>query len=384
MPLFEVKTKLYFGQGEKDKLLEYLGEHGFKRCGVVIDGALLFYDLFKSLLAELRQGLEYLKILEYKYKGEPTYGYLNSVKDFFKEDEVDCLIGLGGGSVLDVAKGLAVLINNPVSDSLDLRGFPKISNLPVPVVAIPTISGTGSEVTYNAVFMDDIGKVKLGINTKYNFPVFALTDPQLALSAPLKQSLSSALDCLVHSLESFMSKKANSISRPLSIEAFNYAFFGIKRLLEDPKDIKAREQLMYASYVAGIALMNSSAGPAGALSYPLGVYRKVPHGLGGAFFVQHVLDYNLARGYTDFYLLYDRVNKGNSFSKEEKAAKFVCDVKDIIKKSNVPVALSEFGAKKEDIPNFVSQGTKFLWGAFEMNPVVMSKEELKELLTGIL
>jgi alcohol dehydrogenase len=380
VPLFELKTKLYFGKGERNRLFEHLSEHAFTKCGIVIDKALLSHEVFKELITRLEKELKYFKLLTYDYNSEPTYGYLDTVKNFFEQGEVECLVGVGGGSAIDVTKALAVLIRNPVKKAVNLRGFPKISNLPVPVVAIPTISGTGTEVTYNAVFIDEVEKRKLGINTKFNFPIFSLLDPELTLTAPARQSTSSALDCLVHSLESFMSKKATFITRLLSIEAFYYAFSGIQGLLRNSGDIDAREQLMKASYLAGIALMNSSAGPAGALSYPLGSLFGVPHGLAGAFFLRHVLNYNLSNGYDDFYLLYERVNIQDSTSREEKAKDIVRAITKIIDEASVPRQLSEFGVKKENIPNF----TQGILQTLEMNPVAMSGDEVNTFLAGVL
>ena len=384
MPFFELKTKLYFGRGEIKKLAKHLSTHNFTKCGIVVDRAIAQSELFKGVLSLLEKEMQAVKVLQYEHGGEPTYDYLDSVKDFFKKDEVVCLLGIGGGSAMDTAKGLAILINNPVKKAIELRGFPQLQNLPLPVITVPTISGTGAEVTYYAAFIDTGERRKLGINTTHNFPVFSVLDPALTRDAPLKPSLSSALDCLVQTVDTFMSKNATFMSRPLSIEAFAHVMPGIRGLIEDPQDIDAREELMRASYIHAIALMNSGICAAHALAHPLGTLFNVPHGISGAFFLQHFLPYDLKRGYTDLYRLYDRVYGPSLTPPEEKADKIVADIVAIIEKAKVPERLSAFGVKKKDISDFVYHTVNYHAAGLVGNPVEISPEELDRFLLKIL
>ncbi|NPA26109.1 MAG: iron-containing alcohol dehydrogenase [Chloroflexi bacterium] len=381
---FKLRTHVHYGPGTRHQLADLLKQRGFTRVGMVIDQALPELPMYQAWLEALRDQLDALHLLVYDQPFEPTYGYLDQVKDFFREREVDVLVGVGGGSVMDTTKGLAVLTTNPVERAVELRGFPTGIHPPVPVVMVPTVSGTGSEVTYFAVFTDEDENRKFGINTEANFPVFALLDPELATTAPRQASFSSALDGLVHALESFMSVRHTPFTRPWSMAAVGHLTRGLRGLQSDLRDLTARGELMHGSYLAGAALMNASAGPAGALSYPLGVFYHIPHGLAGAFFLQHILPYNLKRGYTDFADLAPYVlPEPWPVDRAERAAAVVDALQALIREAGIPKRLRAWDIPQEDLGRIADHAIAYLWPAFEMNPVPMSQQDARDWLASL-
>src|SRR5208282_4918269 len=267
---FRVATNLRYGVGESEKLGEEASELGFSSAAAIVDQAVAAHPQVVKALQSVRDRGLTLDVFR-SSEPEPSYRYLDSFKKQFEGKDYDCLIGIGGGSAMDLAKGIAVLLTNPGA-AISFRGFPKLKNKPLPIIAIPTTAGTGSEVTYNAVFTDTDQQKKLGINSLLNFPVAAIIDPLMTADCPVSVSISSGSDALVHTLESFVHKDHTPVSRLYSIEAFRLLYHNLGALLDRPSDLEVRGSLALGAYLAATALMNSGSGPSGAFSYPLGVH----------------------------------------------------------------------------------------------------------------
>ena len=264
-------------------------------------------------------------------------------KKKFSGKSYDCLVGVGGGSTLDLTKGMAVLLTNE-GEPLSFRGFPKLKNKPLPVIAIPTTSGTGSEVTYNAVFTNSQEKKKLGINSIFNFPVSAIIDPLVFVDCPFSVSVSAGADALVHTMESYVHRHHTLISRMYSKEAFRLIFNNLGKIKQDPTNVEVRANLALGAYLAGTALINAGSGPAGAFSYPLGAVYHVPHGYAGAVFLSSITRINVEKGYLGYAELYDLI-EGADHQKSiiEKNRQFVVAMQKLMDQVEIPKSLSHFG-----------------------------------------
>jgi alcohol dehydrogenase class IV len=318
---FNLKTKTIVGTGSVEKVFGFLEEQKHKRVGLIIDQALKNNSYVNSFVEKLRSHDLVAVCWYYDLPFEPDYNSLDRIKLLFKDKEdsrVDILIAIGGGSVLDFGKGIATLIYNHDA-ALQYRGFPKNLNPSVPLIAIPTTAGTASEVTFNAVFTDTEGGKKLGINTHNNFPVMAILDSNFTRNSPYNVALSSGLDALVHTFESFATTNQNPYTRMFAREAFKFLFNNIEEALNSDSD-EARENMLFGAYLAGISLFNSGSGPAGALSYPLGVVFKVPHGIAGGFVLPYLIQHNVQANYLDYAELYNQIKGANvSLSAGEKS-----------------------------------------------------------------
>lgn len=374
---FWLNTDTRFGEGVVQTLPEILEGWGVKRVAVVSDSGVRDNRHVQSLIEKLRSGFEKVTVVENSV-AEPDYDYLDEFKVQLGPD-YDILIGIGGGSTLDLAKAVSVLVTNP-GPAIQYRGFDLIKNPGIPVVAIPTTAGTGSEITPNAVFTDKKEQRKLGINTNMYVPRLALLDPLMTVSCPRSVTVSSGIDAVVHTIESYAAKRTNPVSRMWAREAFRLLFHALPAVVENPEDVGLREQVQRGAYCAGIALMNSGAGPAGALSYPLGVRFNVPHGWAGGVFISRVARFNAERGFTDYAELYDLIEGADqTLTPQEKAIRFCDEMDRLLAKLEVPEKLTHFGVRSEDVPVLAEQ-TMLLAGALDMNPVPFGLKEVESVL----
>jgi alcohol dehydrogenase len=290
---------------------------------------------------------------------------------------------VGGGSVMDVAKAGSVLTANP-KPAREYAGMGKIQRPGTPLILAPSTAGSGSEVTPFAVFIDSEQKRKLGLNSEMYLPRLTVVDPDLTLSCPPSVALSSGMDALTHALESFAARKHTVFSRILSREAFARVYKNLPLALARPDDPAPRRELSLGAYLAGAALLNSSGGPAGVLSYPIGTLFGAPHGLAGAIFLQPVAAFNVRGGYTDYCELYDLAAPSPSGGdRAERAERFVEDLDRFCREVGVPRSLEDFGVD-QDSPPLIMEHLSALWAAVELNPVDMTAEDVEEILRALL
>lgn len=374
---FLLRTDARFGEGVVQTLPATLEGWGVKRVAIVSDIGVRTNEHVQSLIEKLKQKFQQVTIAE-SAVAEPDYDYLDEFKVQITPDH-DVLIGIGGGSTLDVAKAVSVLVTNP-GPAISYRGFDLIKQPGIPVVAIPTTAGTGSEITPNAVFTDKKEMRKLGINTDLYLPRLALLDPLMTISCPRSVTVSSGVDAIVHTIESYAAKRTNPVSRMWAREAFRLLFAALPAVVQEPNNVRLREQVQRGAFCAGIALMNSGAGPAGALSYPLGVRFNVPHGWAGGVFVSRIARFNAERGFSDYAELYDLIDGADqSLSRSQKAINFCNEMDQLFAQLEVPETLTHYGVTSDDVPVLAEQ-TMLLAGALEMNPVPFGLTEVENVL----
>ncbi len=192
---FNLRTNAKFGAGKATQLSRFLKELSLSRPGVIVDGGIAGLPYTKKVIEGLVNDPDLcVKVWTYDLNHEPDYDSLDRIKRHFtdagKKALVDCFIGIGGGSVIDFAKGLSTVLVNP-GNAVEYKGFPTSINPSLPTIALPTTAGTGSEVTYNAVFTDNSKMKKLGINTRNNYPVLAVLDPLFTVNSPRSVTVSS-------------------------------------------------------------------------------------------------------------------------------------------------------------------------------------------------
>jgi alcohol dehydrogenase class IV len=373
---FIFKGNIYFGTKSRNCLGDILKGNSYQSACIIIDHALLSVPIFNDYLATLQCDV---KIIECDIS-EPTYEKLEEKRVELKNAEIDVFIGIGGGSALDMAKGLAVLYSND-GPAISFRGFEQYSESIVPIIAIPTTAGTGSEITPNASFIDTNEKRKMGINGEAIRPKYAILDPELTLSCPKAPTISTGVDSMVHATEAFVAKKSNSIAKMFAKEGFKEVFEKLPLLIDDLGNIKLREKVMYGAFLSAIALMNSGTGPAAAMSYPLSVHFGVPHGIGGGIFLPHVIQHNIEAGCYDYSGLYEISDRGQSKQKLAKA--FIEGVWETWIKLNIPQDLAEFGMNRNHVTKFVAD-TMDLKGALDQNPVSFYENEIRNTLESLL
>jgi len=371
---FYLPTHIQFGCGSRNRLREILIQEQWTRVGIVLDQNIVPSPPCSQLLEELTQVSKKL-IRAICTISEPTYDSLEEMRVQFEGIDLDCMIGLGGGSALDMAKAMAVLFNNR-KPAIYYRGFDRMIEPVLPIIALPTTAGTGSEVTPNASFIDTQEKKKLGINGEAVRPRYALLDPELTLTCPFEPTRSAAVDSMVHAIEAFAAKKTNPLARIFAREGFRKVFHNLEALLKDLKNIDLRREVMYGAFLSGISLMHSGTGPAAALSYPLGVHYHVPHGIAGGVFLPKVMAYNISQGYYDYSALFEDNRIENP---EAQAKAFLNTILSLWEEIGISPNLCRFGLEPGGITSFVEE-TLQLKGALDQNPVPFGRPEIEAVL----
>jgi len=367
---FFLNTNVVIEHGASFKIPSLIKEHigNVAHPALIYDSILDGQDYFDKILKNLKICFPKIRIKVNKKQGEPTYQYLNQLVDYFREKSIDCVIAIGGGSTMDLGKGIAFLLNNK-GDALLYKGFPKDVFNPIPLLTSPSLLGSGADISYNAVFIDEDEGKKLGINSTKNFPNLTVIDAELTMEAPESVVVSSAMDTLVHCVDSFGSIKHSSISRMYSIEGFKNTFNVL--LNNKHMDINFRNNLALGSIFGITALMNSGDGPTNGFAYFLGVKYNVPHGLAGAIFLKEVMNYNISQGYDDYYQL-------NDCKKEKKLclSELMDNFESIYNNLKIPNLL-QYGLSKNDKENFLKGVMNALSGSFNGNPVKFEAEAVR-------
>jgi alcohol dehydrogenase class IV len=270
---------------------------------------------------------------------------------------------------------LAILCKNQ-GPSITYKGFPTELNKPLPVIAVPSTTGTGSEVVYNASFIDEDTQTKLGINYKHNYPVLAVLDPLLPACAPIQVLASSGCDALVHALEAYMSNQSNQHSKLFSKHAYHLIITNMNHLLQGRGDNENWLNMQWSAVYAMFALSNSTSGPTAALSYYLGTHYKVNHGMAGAVFIGKICRYNHDNGFYGLGGLYDSTNR-NKPDIKEKSAFVVQQIEDLLELAGVPKSLEGFGVKENEKENF-NEFARKAKPAFDFNPISIEPARVAE------
>ena len=365
---YVMPTRVLFGVGVRKQIKECLQNNNFKNIGIIVDSGLKDVVMVQSLIKELEENCRRVKV-GYCEISEPTYLSLDQKRDQFCHDEMQLVMGIGGGSAIDMAKAMAVLTHNK-GPAISYRGFDKMTDPVLPIIAVPTTAGTGSEVTPNASFIDTIENKKMGINGEVVRPAHAFLDPELTISCPRAPTISAGVDSLVHSIEAFVAKKTNVLARHFAQEGFKRVAHALPCLIEAYDDIALRTEVMYGAFLSGVGLMHSGTGPAAAMSYPLGVRHKVPHGIGGGIFLPHVVEMNINRGYYEYGELMMGVNDKHG------AIAFVEFLKETFSRLGIDQSLKIYNITRKE---FV-QDTLALSGALEQNPVPFGEDEINVIL----
>ena len=378
---FAVPTRVQFGSGVRAELPALLRAQGWRRIGVVLDHNLQEVGRVRRLIDDIGAAADET-IVGLCAIAEPTYDSLDAARAPFMDRRLDAIVGIGGGSALDMAKAMAALATN-TAPALTYRGFDKLTAPVLPIVAVPTTAGTGSEVTPNASFVDTREQRKMGINGEAVRPRFAFLDPELTLSCPRAATVSAAVDSLVHATEAYVARKTNPIARLFAREGFGRVFNALHQVLASPDDVSRRQEVMLGAFFSGVALMHSGTGPAAAMSYPLGVHYGVPHGFAGGTFLPAVAAINASAGcdaYADLYDVMDGADRTQPAAQRSRA--FADRIASLMRSLGVfqdPGALKLTG---DAVERFVKD-TLELSGALEQNPVPFGEREIRAALASL-
>lgn len=297
--------------------------------------------------------------------------------------KADGVLGLGGGSSLDAAKLVALLINSeqPLED---LYGTDKALGQRTPLVLMPTTSGTGSEVTWVSV-ITDAQQRKQAVYSPQLLPDVAILDPQLTLGLPAKVTAATGLDAMVHAIEAYTSRtRKNPISDGLATAALALLGANLPKVLANGQDLDARTAMLQGSLMAGMAFVNASVAAIHALAYPLGARFHIPHGHANALVMAPVIRFNLASAQRHYAELAAHLLPGQDFDNEASAAEaFVQAVEGLVKASGLEQRLSNLNVDQASLPVMASDVVVGIRRLIDSNPCDMTEQDVEAIYRSI-
>lgn len=290
---------------------------------------------------------------------EPPLEVGEKLVAFTREHKFDLVIGLGGGSALDLAKLAGVLATHEgkVADYLNLTGSRTLTHKGIPKILIPTTSGTGSEVTNISVL--SLESSKDVVTHDYLLPDVAIVDPALTTSLPAKVTAATGIDALTHAIEAYVSKNANPVTDALALQAIRLISGSIRTAVADGENKEARTDMSYGSYLAGLSFFNAGVAGVHALAYPLGGQFHISHGESNAVLLPYVMGYirqSCEKRMKD--ILEAMGFSSNQLSQEEASLKCIEELKKLVADVGIPLSLKEFGIQEDALDSLADDGIK--------------------------
>ncbi|MBC7331302.1 MAG: iron-containing alcohol dehydrogenase [Synergistetes bacterium] len=368
---------MVFGVGTVDQTGQYVRKFGGKRAFIVTDPGVAKVGILEKVAKVLKDdGIEvgyYDQVIP-----EPPENIVNEIVEKVKEGGYEVIIGLGGGSSMDTAKMVAVLVTNGGSVR-DYIGIGKVPKPGLPKIMIPTTSGTGSEVTQIAIFTLLGEDVKKGVVSPYLMADVAIVDPALTYDLPPHITASTGMDALVHAIESYISRKANKFTEGLSLMAMELIAKNIRTAVTDGSNTEARYNMSLGSLIAGIAFGNSSCAAVHALAYPLGGQFHIPHGVANTLMLPYVMEYNVVSRMEKFVKIAEALGeKVEGLSLRDAAFKAIDAMVNIAKDIGVPMRLRDVNIPKDAIPKMAAAAineTRLL----SQNPRVLTLKDIEDI-----
>ncbi|MBP1730572.1 MAG: alcohol dehydrogenase [Deltaproteobacteria bacterium] len=345
---------------------------------IVTDAGIVERGVLRRLISPLDEARMSYKVFS-DVEPDPSMEVMDKGGQVCREGKHDCIIALGGGSSIDAAKAISVVATNKgaVRNYLGIGAVYKQD--PLPVIAIPTTAGTGSEVTLVAVVSDKKNKVKLGMKSPKLMPVAAVLDPTLLSSLPPRLIASTGLDAFTHALESFMSIRSSIMTRELSLDAARMIFDSVIPFRDNPKDMELGLKMLYGSFLAGLAFTNGGVGAMHALAHSIGSQYHVAHGVACGLFVTRVLRENMDAAldrYGAFLAGLGYETKG--LSATACAEKLIEVMDEFLRKLEIPATLTAMGIKLEVLPEMITAIMKD--PPLMANPKKYDEETIRRLL----
>lgn len=315
---------------------------------------------------------------------EPTLSNIENVyQATLNVTDYDVLIGLGGGSILDTTKLLSVMKNNDMSLE-EMLGTDQVKQPGIPTVLIPTTSGTGAEVTPNAIVTLPEKELKIGVVSSYLLPNLVLIDAALTTGLPKPITAATGMDAFTHALESYISNKANPISDMFALEAIRLISANIETAYFDGENIEARERMLIGSMYGGMALTAAGTAAVHAMAYPLGGKYKIAHGVANSMLLPHVTQFNMDAIETRLATVAEPMGIKKENQNEKELAQAVVDrIIELTKILEIPQDLSAYGVQDSAIESMAVAALD-VKRLMDNNPKQLTKEDVKAIYSKLL
>ena len=376
-----LNTISYHGHGAIENIVPELTARGYKKAFVCSDPDLIKFGVTKKV-TDLLDAANFAYAVYSEIKPNPTIANVQDGVAAFKAAEADCIVTIGGGSSMDTAKAIGIIINNPeFADVRSLEGVAPTKKHAVFTIAVPTTAGTAAEVTINYVITDVEKKRKFVCVDTNDIPEIAVVDPDMMSSMPKGLTAATGMDALTHAIEAYVSKKANLYSDSQALAAMKLIGQNLIQVYLHPEDATAREQMMLGATLAGIAFSNASVALVHGMSRPIGAFFHVPHGLSNAMLLPMITAYSIEAAPERYATCAKAMGVAEPNDATDLAnQKLVAAFEQINRELKVPT-LAEFGVNKADFDAVVETMAEqaLASGSPNNNPVVPSSEEMVQL-----
>ena len=380
--LFRTIPRIVMGAGALKQLADEVKALKADKILIVTDQGLIDAGLVKKAKDILEKaGIKCAVFGE--VEADPRYEIVAECVEMVRRENADLLIGLGGGSPIDIAKVSAVMATNegPISEYF---GIDLIPNAGLPTLIVPTTAGTGSEVTPIAILSDHTEKLKKGIVSQYLFPSVALLDSELTLGLPAQVTAATGMDALIHAVESYTSKNATSISDMFARQAIQLIAANIRTAYADGSNLTARSNMLEGSLLAGIAFCNAGVTAVHAFAYPIGAEFHIPHGVANSIMLTPVMEFNKLGNLERFAEMAEYLGENTAgLSTRDAASAAVQAMRTLAADLKIPDHLSEFGIKEEDIPE-LAEGVMKVTRLLANNPRELTQKDAEAIYRSVL
>jgi alcohol dehydrogenase class IV len=352
---FKIANKLITGAAAIEQLSAELTRLNVQNPLIVTDAILVQSGTVDLALAQL--GGRRYGVFD-QVKPEPEISIVEDCTRAYREGGHDGLIGVGGGSAIDIAKGVAAFAGHEGSLG-ELFGVDQVKRKGPPLIAIPTTAGTGSEVTNVAIFSDKQAQLKKGIVSDYLLPDVALVSPLMTLTCPQSVTAASGVDALVHAIEAYLSVNASPITDAIALGAIKLIVKALPKAYANPSSLQAREDMATASLMAGMAFGNAGVGAVHALAYPLGGRFNIAHGVSNALLLPYVMEWNKLACVERMRDIAEAMGVRVAHLSDKDAADLaVKAMADLCAAVEIPTGLRSFNVPEDAIPAMAEEASK--------------------------
>lgn len=372
---FKIPQRIEFGMGSLKKLPEILKESRLEHVLLVSDRGLEGLGMVKKIQEMIEKGgigcTAYLDVIP-----NPTVKIVNEAAQCYKACGAAGIVALGGGSSMDVAKAAGVLVNYG-GEIISYEGAHKVPGPIVPMIAIPTTAGTGSEVTASAVITDESRNYKLSVFSYELLPKYAVLDPELIMTSPASIAAACGVDALIHAIEAYLSVNASPFSDAMAEKAMELIGGNIRRFVANRRDEEAACAMMAGSNFAGIAFAWARLGNVHAMSHPVSAYFHVAHGVANSILLPTVMEYNALADRGRYEIIYGYICQGGKAASGFKPGMLVEEIRRLNEELGIPKSLSEAGVTEDKIPDMAADAMKS--GNIAANPRQTTLNDIIEL-----
>lgn len=349
----------YFGKGAREELAGEIQKRGFKKVFLVSDKALVEAGVTSKVEEELKKADIPYELYD-EIKPNPTIKNVTDGVAACKASGADLIVAVGGGSSIDTAKGISIVMTNPDrADIKSLNGLSNTVNKGMPIIALPTTAGTAAEVTINYVITDEEAEIKMVCVDPNDIPILAIIDSELMASMPKSLAAATGMDALTHAVEGYITAAHNEISDMFHMKAIQMIFKYLPTAVND-KDEEAIEMMGMAQYIAGMGFSNVGLGIVHSMAHQLGAVYDTPHGIANAMLLPTVMRFNgevCADRFREILVNIGRPDAAN-LNDQDVINTFVWMISELSKAVGITTTIKDYGAKEEDFEMLAEKAMK--------------------------